>query len=197
MVSTPKARGAGGRADGLLGDVKLVREGGVLIDEVLALGFGESKITLEIIKLVAHALHRAVVLAGGDMPRGTFGGARISRTDGGGEGGVEGSARRRSGRRCWSVPRGVSILPAGADTRRGQVSGRHRGVNGGKGSKVVVLHGELLETLGEVQGAEERRGSGSRSASVNKGGSRTRGRGYGRENSNPTPHGLVRAEGGV
>ena len=52
----PKARGAGGRAEGRLGDVELVREGGVLINEVLALGGGEGVITLEIVNLVTHAL---------------------------------------------------------------------------------------------------------------------------------------------
>ena len=45
---------------------------------------------------------------------------------------------------------------------------------GGKDSKVVVLQWRLLETLGEVQGVEERGGSGNGSASVRKGGSKSR-----------------------
>ena len=197
MASTPKARGAGGRAEGRLGDVELVREGGILVNEVLALGGRKGLLTEEIIDLVTHALHHAVVLVGGGMPRRAFGGARASRMGGGGEGVVEGAPGRRGGRGCWDKSRDVNILPAGAGTRGRQVNSRRRGARGEEGSKVVVPQGRMLETLGDVQGVEERRGSGSGSASVRKGGSRSGVRGNGGEESGFTPHDLVRAAGGA
>ena len=197
MASTPKARSASGRADGLFGDVKLVREGGVLIDEVLALGLGEGEITVEIVELVAHALHHAVVLVGGGMPRGAFGGARAPRVDGGGEGGVERPTRRRGGRRRQNGSRDVNILPAGASTREREVSSRRRGAMGGEGSKMVVLQRGLLEALGDVQGVEERRGSRGRSAGVRKGGSKSRVTRGGRLGRHVTSPALDRAEVGA
>ena len=66
VPDTSRARGAGGHAEGLLGEVKLVGEGGVLVDQVLVLGVVECLLTLELVDLVPHGLVVAVIFGGMD-----------------------------------------------------------------------------------------------------------------------------------